>query len=95
MDTADSQRVPGARYRRPYAVPERLDLLQGPSSGTVPVLAEISHGFDRLLFADALGALTQITDAAFAEYGTDPGMIADMRNRFAQWRRGLLAAGTS
>ena len=61
----------------------------------VPVLAEISHGFDRLLFADALGALTQITDAAFAEYGTDPGMIADMRNRFAQWRRGLLAAGTS
>jgi hypothetical protein len=44
------------------------------------------------LFADALGALTQITDAAFAEYRTDPGMIADMRHRFAQWRRELLAA---
>jgi hypothetical protein len=29
--------------------------------------AEAEHGFDRLLFADALRALTQITDAAFAE----------------------------
>ena len=54
--------------------------------------AEADHGFDRLLFADALGALTQITDAAFGEYRTDPAMIADMRHRFAQWRRELLAA---
>jgi hypothetical protein len=54
--------------------------------------AEADHGFDRLVFADALGALTQITDAAFAEYRTDPGMITDMRHRFAQWRRELLAA---
>jgi hypothetical protein len=51
------------------------------------------HGFDRLLFADALGALTQITDAAFAEYRTDPGLVADMRHRYAQWRQELLAAG--
>jgi hypothetical protein len=50
------------------------------------------HGFDRLLFADALGTLTQITNAAFAEYCADPGMIADMRHRFAQWRRELLTA---
>jgi hypothetical protein len=41
---------------------------------------------------DALGALTQITDAAFAEYRAGPGMIADMRHRFAQWRRELLEA---
>ena len=72
MDTADSHGAAGARYRRPYAVPERLDLLRGPSSGTVQ------------LFTEALGALTQITDAAFAEYRTDPGTIADMRHRFAQ-----------
>jgi hypothetical protein len=45
-----------------------------------------------LLFADALGALTQITDVAFAEYRAEPGMIADMRHGFAQWRRELLAA---
>jgi Nucleotidyl transferase AbiEii toxin, Type IV TA system len=52
--------------------------------------AEADHGFDRLLFADSLGALTQITDAAFAEYRVDPGPITDMRHRFAQWRRELL-----
>jgi hypothetical protein len=54
--------------------------------------AEADRGFDRLLFADALGALTQITDTAFAEYRADPDMVADMRHRFAQWRRELLAA---
>jgi hypothetical protein len=57
--------------------------------------AEADHGFDHLLFADALGALTQITDAAFAEYRTDPSVIADMRHRFAQWRRELLAPDPS
>ena len=56
--------------------------------------AEADHGFDRLLFADALGALTQITDAAFAEYRTDPGTVTDMRRRFAEWRRELLGAGS-
>jgi hypothetical protein len=39
--------------------------------------------FDRHMFADALGALTQITDAAFAEYGTPAQDIADLRDRFA------------
>ena len=57
--------------------------------------ANADHGFDRLLFADALGALTQITDAAFAEYRTDPGTIADMRHRFAQWRQELNAEEAS
>ena len=57
--------------------------------------ANADHGFDRLLFADALGALTQITDAAFAEYRAEPSMIADMRHRFAQWRQELLAAGAN
>lgn len=54
--------------------------------------AEADNGFDRLVFADALGALTQITDSAFAEYRADSGMVADMRHRFAQWRRELLEA---
>jgi Nucleotidyl transferase AbiEii toxin, Type IV TA system len=54
--------------------------------------AKADRGFDRLLFADALGALTQITDTAFAEYRADPDMVADMRHRFAQWRQDLLAA---
>jgi hypothetical protein len=57
--------------------------------------AEADRGFDRLLFADALGTLTQITDTAFAEYRTDPAAVADMRHRFARWRSELLTAGRS
>jgi len=52
--------------------------------------AAADRGFDPLIFADALGALTQVTDAAFAEYGTDAHAIADMRRRFAEWRRILV-----
>jgi hypothetical protein len=52
--------------------------------------ATADGGFDPLIFADALGALTQITDAAFAEYGTDPQVITEMRHRFAEWRRQLI-----
>jgi hypothetical protein len=52
--------------------------------------AAADGGFDPLIFADALGALTQITDAAFAEYGTDPQVITEMRHRFAEWRRQLI-----
>jgi hypothetical protein len=57
--------------------------------------ANADHGFDQLLFADALGALTQITDAACTEYRTPPNTIADMRHRFALWRQELLAAGAN
>jgi hypothetical protein len=53
--------------------------------------AEADHGFDRLLFADALGALTQITDAAFAEYRVPADSVTHMRHRFADWRRQLLS----
>lgn len=61
----------------------------------IELAADADLGFDRLLFADALGALPQITDAAFAEYRVEPTVIADMRHRFAQWRQDLLAAGAS
>jgi hypothetical protein len=58
--------------------------------------AEADHGREgRPLFADALGALTQITDAAFAEHRADPRTTADMRRRFAQWRHDLLASHSS
>ncbi len=57
--------------------------------------AKADHGFDWLLFADALGALTQITDAAFAEYHVRSSDFADMRHRFGEWRRDLMAADLS
>jgi hypothetical protein len=55
--------------------------------------AAADYGFDPLLFADALGALTQITDAAFAEYRVPLASITEMRHRFADWRQQLLAQG--
>jgi hypothetical protein len=45
--------------------------------------AQTDPGFDRLLFADALGALVQITDTTFAEYEIKPGAVANLRRRFA------------
>lgn len=47
-------------------------------------------GFDPRGFAHALGALNQITDAAFGEYGVGPEETNDLRRRFAQWREELL-----
>jgi hypothetical protein len=35
MDTAESRGTARARYQRPYAVPERLNLLRGLASGPV------------------------------------------------------------
>ena len=49
-------------------------------------------GFDPRRFAHALGALTQITDAAFAEYSVGQELVGDLRRRFTQWREELLNA---
>ncbi len=54
--------------------------------------AAADDGFDRHMFADALGALSQITDTAFAEYGIHPERITDLRHRFAAWRDNLLTS---
>lgn len=53
-------------------------------------LAETADpGFDRAMFADVLGALGQISDAAFAPYGVDASAIQRLRQRFAAWQIGL------
>jgi hypothetical protein len=52
--------------------------------------AAADDGFDRQIFADALGALTQITDAAFSEYGIRPEDVTGLRHRFAAWKDNLL-----
>lgn len=50
---------------------------------------EVDPGFDVRMFAEMLGALKQITDAAFAPYGPAPEDIAAMRTRFAEWQAQL------
>jgi hypothetical protein len=52
--------------------------------------ANADAGFDPVMFAHALGALSQITDVAFAEYGASPEETALLRQRFAHWRAELL-----
>ena len=53
-------------------------------------LAEAADaGFDRAMFADTLGALGQISDAAFSPYGADAQAIQRLRQRFADWRNEL------
>jgi len=47
-----------------------------------------------MMSAETFARLT-VTDTAFAEYRAEPGALADMRHRFAQWRQELLATGTS
>lgn len=52
--------------------------------------ANADGGFDSRMFADVLGVLAQITDAAFAAYGTSPEWISGLRRRIARWREELL-----
>lgn len=60
------------------------------SSEQLLQLAEAADaGFDRAMFADTLGALGQISDAAFAPYGADAPAIQRLRQRFADWRNEL------
>jgi hypothetical protein len=47
-------------------------------------------GFDSARFADALGALDQITDADFDEYGVTADDLATMRASFARWRTEIM-----
>lgn len=66
--------VTSARYTR-----ERLLELAGNADS----------GFDAAMFADALAALGQITDDAFAEYEVTSEHIDALRRRFADWREKL------
>jgi hypothetical protein len=54
--------------------------------------AAADPGFDSRAFADALGALTQITDADFDCYGIPAAELPAVRERFADWRRELTDA---
>ncbi|MGW1060688.1 nucleotidyl transferase AbiEii/AbiGii toxin family protein [Micromonospora rubida] len=48
------------------------------------------RGFDRRIFAEALGQASLLDPDDFAQYGVTGQTLNDLRNRFAAWRRGLL-----
>jgi hypothetical protein len=58
---------------------------------TVLTLAERADGgFDRRMFADAVGQAQVLDDDDFAEYGVGAEAAQSLRARFASWRRELL-----
>lgn len=58
--------------------------------GLLSLAASADSGFDLRAFADALGALRQITDADFDLYDVQPDELPAMRDRFTQWRTELI-----
>lgn len=67
MDMADGREGREARYRRPYAVPERLDLLRGPSSGTVQLPAYLDWSGSAVYDLDVPGRIVDLYRAVLIE----------------------------
>ena len=70
MDKADSGGTPAARYRRPYAVPESLALLRGPSSGTVRLPTHMDWSGNAAYDLDAPGRIVDLYRAVLIEAAT-------------------------
>jgi len=47
-------------------------------------------GFDRRMFAEALGQVHNLDPDDFADYGVDGERLEDLRDRFEAWRQDLL-----
>ena len=76
MDRAGSDGVPGARYRRPYAVPESLDLLRGPSSGTVRLPVHLDWSGNAVYDLDAPGRIVDLYRAVLIEAASPQDLYA-------------------
>jgi hypothetical protein len=76
MDTADIQGALGARYRRPYAVPERLDLLRGPSSGTVRLPSHLDWSGNAVYDLEAPGRVVDLYRAVLNEAASPQDLYA-------------------
>jgi len=67
MDRADSGGTPAVRYRWPYAVPENLELLRGPSSGTVHLPTHLDWSGNAVYDLDAPGRIVDLYRAVLIE----------------------------
>jgi hypothetical protein len=81
MDTADRQGASGSRYQRPYAVPERLDLLQGPSSGTVHLPSHLDWSGNAVYDLDAPGRVVDLYRAVLIEAAGPQDLYAYLDER--------------
>jgi hypothetical protein len=78
---ADAQGTSGARYQRPYAVPERLDLLQGPSSGTVHLPSYLDWSGNAVYDLDAPGRVVHLYRAVLIEAASPQDLYAYLDER--------------
>jgi hypothetical protein len=76
MDTAGSGDVQAARYRRPYAVAESLDLLHGPSSGTVYLPTHLDWSGNAVYDLDAPGRIVDLYRAVLIEAASPQDLYA-------------------
>ena len=76
MDTADSRGAPVARYRRPYAVAESLDLLRGPSSGMVRLPTHLDWSGNAVYDLDAPGRIIDLYRAVLIEAAAPEDLYA-------------------
>jgi hypothetical protein len=81
MDTADRQGASGARYQRPYAVPERLDLLRGPLSGTVHLPSHLDWSGNAVYDLDAPGRVVDLYRAVLIEAAGPQDLYAYLDER--------------
>jgi hypothetical protein len=81
MDGADSQGEAGTRYQRPYTVPERLDLLRGPSSGTVCLPPHLDWSGNAVYDLDAPGRVIDLYRAVLIEAASPQDLYAYLDER--------------
>jgi hypothetical protein len=81
MDMADARGTSGARYQRPYAVPERLDLLRGPSSGTVRLPSYLDWSGNAVYDLDAPGRVVDLYRAVLIEAASPQDLYAYLDER--------------
>src|ERR1700747_889889 len=76
MDRAGSEEAPAARYRRQSAVAESLDLLQGPSSGTVHLPTHLDWSGNAVYDLDAPGRIIDLYRAVLIEAANPQDLYA-------------------
>ena len=81
MGTPDGQGASGSRYQRPYAVPERLDLLRGPSSGTVHLPSHLDWSGSAVYDLDAPGRVVDLYRAVLIEAANPQDLYAYLDER--------------
>jgi hypothetical protein len=76
MNRAVDRSAPEPRYRRPYALAESLDLLHGPSSGTVRLPLHLDWSGNAVYDLDAPGRIIDLYRAVLIEAATPQDLYA-------------------